>query len=116
MANLVNALLKIWKRNKLLKDLETLSKNAGAVIGKGGKNIKALHTDCNARKPDSVVECIKIILDLVSESPIKGRAQHYDPNFYDETDECARIEDLLLDEVAGVVAELVLHHHLEEES
>ena len=24
MANLVNALLKIWKRNKLLKDLETL--------------------------------------------------------------------------------------------
>ncbi|PKU46363.1 heterogeneous nuclear ribonucleoprotein k isoform x2 [Limosa lapponica baueri] len=39
------------------------SKNAGAVIGKGGKNIKALRTD----------------------SPIKGRAQPYDPNFYDET-------------------------------
>uniref|UniRef100_A0A8I3S1J8 Heterogeneous nuclear ribonucleoprotein K n=2 Tax=Canis lupus familiaris TaxID=9615 RepID=A0A8I3S1J8_CANLF len=159
------------------------SKNAGAVIGKGGKNIKALHTDYNASvsvpdssgperilsisadietigeilkkiiptleeyqhykgsdfdcelrllihqslaggiigvkgakikelrentqttiklfqeccphptdrvvliggKPDRVVECIKIILDLISESPIKGRAQPYDPNFYDET-------------------------------
>uniref|UniRef100_A0A8B9GCJ4 K Homology domain-containing protein n=1 Tax=Amazona collaria TaxID=241587 RepID=A0A8B9GCJ4_9PSIT len=36
-------------------------------------------------KPDRVVECIKIILDLISESPIKGRAQPYDPNFYDET-------------------------------
>uniref|UniRef100_A0A0D9R7Z4 Heterogeneous nuclear ribonucleoprotein K n=1 Tax=Chlorocebus sabaeus TaxID=60711 RepID=A0A0D9R7Z4_CHLSB len=32
-----------------------------------------------------VVECIKIILDLISESPIKGRAQPYDPSFYDET-------------------------------
>ncbi|KAF4804779.1 Heterogeneous nuclear ribonucleoprotein K [Turdus rufiventris] len=120
------------------------SKNAGAVIGKGGKNIKALRTDyqhykgsdfdCELRllihqslaggiigvkgakikelrentqttiklfqeccphstdrvvliggKPDRVVECIKIILDLISESPIKGRAQPYDPNFYDET-------------------------------
>uniref|UniRef100_A0A8C5XSW5 K Homology domain-containing protein n=1 Tax=Microcebus murinus TaxID=30608 RepID=A0A8C5XSW5_MICMU len=36
-------------------------------------------------KPDRVVECIKIILNLISESPIKGRAQPYDPNFYDET-------------------------------
>ena len=27
------------------------SKNAGAVIGKGGKNIKALHTDYNASNP-----------------------------------------------------------------
>ncbi|KAM4642979.1 heterogeneous nuclear ribonucleoprotein K-like isoform 3-T7 [Amazona ochrocephala] len=121
------------------------SKNAGAVIGKGGKNIKGLRTDYNASvsvpdssgperilsisadtetigeilkkiiptleentqttiklfqeccphstdrvvliggKPDRVVECIKIILDLISESPIKGRAQPYDPNFYDET-------------------------------
>ncbi|EPY82403.1 heterogeneous nuclear ribonucleoprotein K isoform 12-like protein [Camelus ferus] len=119
-------------------------RNAGAVIGKGGKNIKALRTDyqhykgsdfdCELRllihqslaggiigvkgakikelrentqttiklfqeccpqstdrvvliggKPDRVVECIKIILDLISESPIKGRAQPYDPNFYDET-------------------------------
>uniref|UniRef100_A0A8C5VFN1 Heterogeneous nuclear ribonucleoprotein K n=1 Tax=Microcebus murinus TaxID=30608 RepID=A0A8C5VFN1_MICMU len=139
------------------------SKNAGAVIGKGGKNIKALRTDYNASvsvpdssgisadietigeilkkiiptleeglqlpspshykgsdfdcvlrllihqsakikelrentqttiklfqeccphstdrvvliggKPDRVEECIKIILDLISESPIKGRAQ-----------------------------------------
>uniref|UniRef100_A0A6Q2YDI2 Heterogeneous nuclear ribonucleoprotein K n=1 Tax=Esox lucius TaxID=8010 RepID=A0A6Q2YDI2_ESOLU len=144
------------------------SKNAGAVIGKGGKNIKALRTDvsihswhgqqlghlskvsttfegwyqhyngidfdCELRllihqslaggiigvkgakikelrentqttiklfqeccphstdrvvlvggKPDRVVECIKVILELVSEAPIKGRAQPYDPNFYDET-------------------------------
>ncbi|KAB0360258.1 hypothetical protein FD754_004414 [Muntiacus muntjak] len=36
-------------------------------------------------KPDRVAECIKIILDLISESPIKGRAQPYDPNSYDET-------------------------------
>uniref|UniRef100_A0A2K6NB22 Heterogeneous nuclear ribonucleoprotein K n=1 Tax=Rhinopithecus roxellana TaxID=61622 RepID=A0A2K6NB22_RHIRO len=136
------------------------SKNAGAVIGKGSKNIKALPTDYNASvsipdssspkpilsisadietigeiirkiihtleegsdfdcelrllihqkntqttitlfqeccphstdrviliggKSDRVVECIKIILDLISESPIKGHAQPYDPNFYDET-------------------------------
>ncbi|KAK3508677.1 hypothetical protein QTP70_003317 [Hemibagrus guttatus] len=120
------------------------SKNAGAVIGKGGKNIKALRTDyqhyngidfdCELRllihqslaggiigvkgakikelrentqttiklfqeccphstdrvvlvggKPQRVVECIKVILELTSEAPIKGRAQPYDPNFYDET-------------------------------
>uniref|UniRef100_A0A4W6BY18 Heterogeneous nuclear ribonucleoprotein K n=1 Tax=Lates calcarifer TaxID=8187 RepID=A0A4W6BY18_LATCA len=140
------------------------SKNAGAVIGKGGKNIKALRTDvskqikcreillkiiptleeyqhysgidfdCELRllihqslaggiigvkgakikelrentqttiklfqeccphstdrvvlvggKPERVIECIKVILELVSEAPIKGRAQPYDPNFYDET-------------------------------
>ena len=36
-------------------------------------------------KPDRVVECIKIILDLTLESPIKGCVQPYDPNFYDET-------------------------------
>uniref|UniRef100_A0A2K6LJ15 Heterogeneous nuclear ribonucleoprotein K n=1 Tax=Rhinopithecus bieti TaxID=61621 RepID=A0A2K6LJ15_RHIBE len=36
-------------------------------------------------KSNRVVECIKIILDLISESPIKGRAQPYGPNFYDET-------------------------------
>uniref|UniRef100_A0A8C5XYK6 K Homology domain-containing protein n=1 Tax=Microcebus murinus TaxID=30608 RepID=A0A8C5XYK6_MICMU len=150
--------------------METEYKNAGAVVGKGGKNIKALRTDYNASvsvpdssgpertlsisadietigeilkkiiptleevestltaelrllihqslsggiigvkdtqttiklfqeccphstdrviliggKPDRVVECIKIILNLISESPIKGRAQPYDPNFYDET-------------------------------
>uniref|UniRef100_A0A8C6S4U3 Uncharacterized protein n=1 Tax=Nannospalax galili TaxID=1026970 RepID=A0A8C6S4U3_NANGA len=37
------------------------------------------------RVPDRVVECIKIILDFIPESPIKGRAQPYDPHFYDET-------------------------------
>uniref|UniRef100_A0A8C3GBJ9 Heterogeneous nuclear ribonucleoprotein K n=1 Tax=Cyclopterus lumpus TaxID=8103 RepID=A0A8C3GBJ9_CYCLU len=138
------------------------SKNAGAVIGKGGKNIKALRTDVSTwmkyillkiiptleeyqhysgidfdselrllihqslaggiigvkgakikelrentqttiklfqeccphstdrvvlvgGKPERVIECIKVILELVSEAPIKGRAQPYDPNFYDET-------------------------------
>ena len=35
-------------------------------------------------RPDRVVECVKIILGLISESPIKGRAQPYDPSFYDE--------------------------------
>ena len=39
----------------------------------------------NKGKPDRVVECIKIILDIISEFPIKGQAQPYDPNFYDET-------------------------------
>ncbi|XP_061887208.1 heterogeneous nuclear ribonucleoprotein K, like isoform X4 [Entelurus aequoreus] len=120
------------------------SKNAGAVIGKGGKNIKALRTDyqhysgvdfdCELRllihqslaggiigvkgtkikelrentqttiklfqeccphstdrvvlvggKPERVIECIKVIMELVSEATIKGRTQPYDPNFYDET-------------------------------
>ncbi|KAL4593309.1 hypothetical protein GN956_G26813, partial [Arapaima gigas] len=36
-------------------------------------------------KPERVVECIKIMLELIAEAPIKGRAQPYDPNFYDET-------------------------------
>uniref|UniRef100_A0A2K6DBD0 Heterogeneous nuclear ribonucleoprotein K n=1 Tax=Macaca nemestrina TaxID=9545 RepID=A0A2K6DBD0_MACNE len=36
-------------------------------------------------KPNRVVECIKVILDLISESPIKGPVQPYDPNFYNET-------------------------------
>uniref|UniRef100_A0A674MH72 Heterogeneous nuclear ribonucleoprotein K n=1 Tax=Takifugu rubripes TaxID=31033 RepID=A0A674MH72_TAKRU len=36
-------------------------------------------------KPERVIECIKVILELVSETPIKGRTQPYDPNFYDET-------------------------------
>ncbi|KAJ3604455.1 hypothetical protein NHX12_029195 [Muraenolepis orangiensis] len=139
------------------------SKNAGAVIGKAGKNIKALRTDFNAMglseillkiiptleeyqqyngmdfdcelrllihqslagsiigvkgakikelrentqtsiklfqeccpqstdrvvlvggKSERVVECIKTMLELIAEAPIKGRAQPYDPNFYDET-------------------------------
>ncbi|TNN80658.1 Heterogeneous nuclear ribonucleoprotein K [Liparis tanakae] len=120
------------------------SKNAGAVIGKAGKNIKALRTDyqqyngmdfdCELRllihqslagsiigvkgakikelrentktsiklfqeccpqstdrvvlvggKTERVVECIKTMLELIAEAPIKGRAQPYDPNFYDET-------------------------------
>uniref|UniRef100_A0A1A8B1F1 Heterogeneous nuclear ribonucleoprotein K n=1 Tax=Nothobranchius furzeri TaxID=105023 RepID=A0A1A8B1F1_NOTFU len=163
----------VFKRSRNTDEMVELrmllqSKNAGAVIGKGGKNIKALRTDdphvsagvdtigeillkiiptleeyqhysgtdfeCELRllihqslaggiigvkgakikelrentqttiklfqeccphstdrvvlvggKPECVVECIKVILELVSEAPVKGRAQPYDPNFYDET-------------------------------
>ncbi|MBN3280082.1 HNRPK protein, partial [Polyodon spathula] len=138
----------VFKRSRNTDEMVELrvllqSKNAGAVIGKGGKNIKALRTDVSiyyklytkesnfvlllcfffkfifnvcvsfissltntqttiklfqeccphstdrvvlvGGKPDRVVECIKVILELISESPIKGRAQPYDPNFYDET-------------------------------
>ncbi|KTG47401.1 hypothetical protein cypCar_00034856 [Cyprinus carpio] len=141
------------KRSRSSDDMVELrillqSKNAGAVIGKGGKYIKALRTDVSTlvfslhirtlsktmynatvSVPDSsgperyvplrysnlqstqttiklfqeccpqstdrvvlvggkaerVVECIKTMLELIVEAPIKGRAQQYDPNFYDET-------------------------------
>ncbi|KAJ1083655.1 hypothetical protein NDU88_003810 [Pleurodeles waltl] len=36
-------------------------------------------------KADKIVECVNVILDIISENPIKGRSQPYDPNFYDET-------------------------------
>uniref|UniRef100_A0A8D1USZ3 Heterogeneous nuclear ribonucleoprotein K n=1 Tax=Sus scrofa TaxID=9823 RepID=A0A8D1USZ3_PIG len=78
---------------------------AGGIIGVKGAKIKELRENTQTTiklfqeccpqstdrvvliggKPDRDVECIKIILDLISESPIKGRAQPYDPNFYDET-------------------------------
>uniref|UniRef100_A0A8C7VU05 Heterogeneous nuclear ribonucleoprotein K n=1 Tax=Oncorhynchus mykiss TaxID=8022 RepID=A0A8C7VU05_ONCMY len=78
---------------------------AGGIIGVKGAKIKELRENTQTTiklfqeccpqstdrvvlvggKPDRVVECIKVILDLVSEAPIKGRAQPYDPNFYDET-------------------------------
>ena len=78
---------------------------AGGIIGVKGAKIKELQEntqttiklfqECCPQSTDrvvligekrfKVVECIKIILDLKSESPIKGRAQPYDPNFYDET-------------------------------
>ncbi|KAF3848651.1 hypothetical protein F7725_015147 [Dissostichus mawsoni] len=131
----------VFKRSRNADEMVELrvllqSKNAGAVIGKGGKNIKALRTDYQhysgtdfdselrllihqslaggiigvkgakikelrentqttiklfqeccphstdrvvlvGGKPERVVECIK--------APIKGRAQPYDPNFYNET-------------------------------
>ena len=51
---------KAFKRSRNTAEMVELcillqSKNAGAVIGKGGKNIKALHTDYNASVsvPDS---------------------------------------------------------------
>ncbi|KAJ4918306.1 hypothetical protein JOQ06_024609 [Pogonophryne albipinna] len=159
----------VFKRSRNADEMVELrvllqSKNAGAVIGKGGKNIKALRTDQWPRanpehillkiiptleeyqhysgtdfdselrllihqslaggiigvkgakikelrentqttiklfqeccphstdrvvlvggKPERVVECIKVILELVAEAPIKGRTQPYDPNFYNET-------------------------------
>uniref|UniRef100_A0A2I2ZNH9 K Homology domain-containing protein n=1 Tax=Gorilla gorilla gorilla TaxID=9595 RepID=A0A2I2ZNH9_GORGO len=71
---------------------------AGGIIGVKGAKIKELRESTQTTiklfqecfvliggKPDGVVECIKIILDLIYESPIKGRAQPYDPKFYDET-------------------------------
>uniref|UniRef100_A0A3P8ZGU1 Heterogeneous nuclear ribonucleoprotein K n=1 Tax=Esox lucius TaxID=8010 RepID=A0A3P8ZGU1_ESOLU len=78
---------------------------AGGIIGVKGAKIKELRENTQTTiklfqeccphstdrvvlvggKPDRVVECIKVILELVSEAPIKGRAQPYDPNFYDET-------------------------------
>ncbi|KAM9538868.1 heterogeneous nuclear ribonucleoprotein K-like isoform 11-T11 [Salvelinus alpinus] len=78
---------------------------AGGIIGVKGTKIKELRENTQTTiklfqeccphstdrvvlvggKPDRVVDCIKVILELVSEAPIKGRAQPYDPNFYDET-------------------------------
>ncbi|KAE8633193.1 hypothetical protein XENTR_v10001810 [Xenopus tropicalis] len=78
---------------------------AGGIIGVKGAKIKELREKTQTTiklfqeccphstdrvvliggKPDRVVECIKVILDLISESPVKGRSQPYDPNFYDET-------------------------------
>uniref|UniRef100_A0A3B3QDE2 Heterogeneous nuclear ribonucleoprotein K n=1 Tax=Paramormyrops kingsleyae TaxID=1676925 RepID=A0A3B3QDE2_9TELE len=78
---------------------------AGSIIGVKGAKIKELRENTQTTiklfqeccphstdrvvlvggKPDRVVECIKIMLELIAEAPIKGRAQPYDPNFYDET-------------------------------
>ncbi|KAJ8380901.1 hypothetical protein SKAU_G00016790 [Synaphobranchus kaupii] len=78
---------------------------AGSIIGVKGAKIKELRENTQTSiklfqeccphstdrvvlvggKPDRVVECIKVMLELIAEAPIKGRAQSYDPNFYDET-------------------------------
>uniref|UniRef100_A0A8C9WSL0 Heterogeneous nuclear ribonucleoprotein K n=1 Tax=Scleropages formosus TaxID=113540 RepID=A0A8C9WSL0_SCLFO len=78
---------------------------AGSIIGVKGAKIKELRENTQTTiklfqeccphstdrvvlvggKPERVVECIKIMLELIAEAPIKGRAQPYDPNFYDET-------------------------------
>ncbi|XP_051522000.1 heterogeneous nuclear ribonucleoprotein K isoform X6 [Myxocyprinus asiaticus] len=78
---------------------------AGGIIGVKGAKIKELRESTQTTiklfqeccphstdrvvlvggKPERVVECIKVILELIAEAPIKGRAQPYDPNFYDET-------------------------------
>lgn len=78
---------------------------AGSIIGVKGAKIKELREttktsiklfqECCPQstdrvvlvggKTERVVECIKTMLDLIAEAPIKGRAQPYDPNFYDET-------------------------------
>ncbi|CAL8278935.1 unnamed protein product [Merluccius merluccius] len=78
---------------------------AGGIIGVKGAKIKELreNTETSIKlfqeccphstdrvvlvggKPERVVECIKVIMELVSEAPVKGRTQPYDPNFYDET-------------------------------
>ncbi|XP_037548234.1 heterogeneous nuclear ribonucleoprotein K, like [Nematolebias whitei] len=78
---------------------------AGGIIGVKGAKIKELRENTQTTiklfqeccphstdrvvlvggKSERVVECIKVILELISEAPIKGRTQPYDPNFYDET-------------------------------
>uniref|UniRef100_A0A6Q2YTX2 Heterogeneous nuclear ribonucleoprotein K n=1 Tax=Esox lucius TaxID=8010 RepID=A0A6Q2YTX2_ESOLU len=78
---------------------------AGSIIGVKGAKIKELRENTQTSiklfqeccpqstdrvvlvggKSERVVECIKIMLELIAEAPIKGRAQPYDPNFYDET-------------------------------
>ncbi|XP_061732602.1 heterogeneous nuclear ribonucleoprotein K, like isoform X2 [Nerophis ophidion] len=78
---------------------------AGGIIGVKGTKIKELRENTQTTiklfqeccphstdrvvlvggKPERVIECIKVIMELVSEATIKGRAQPYDPNFYDET-------------------------------
>ncbi|XP_017551933.1 heterogeneous nuclear ribonucleoprotein K isoform X2 [Pygocentrus nattereri] len=78
---------------------------AGSIIGVKGAKIKELRDSTQTTiklfqeccpqstdrvvliggKAERVVECIKTMLELIVEAPIKGRAQQYDPNFYDET-------------------------------
>uniref|UniRef100_A0A8B9KW99 Heterogeneous nuclear ribonucleoprotein K n=1 Tax=Astyanax mexicanus TaxID=7994 RepID=A0A8B9KW99_ASTMX len=78
---------------------------AGSIIGVKGAKIKELRENTQTTiklfqeccpqstdrvvlvggKAEKVVECIKTMLELINEAPIKGRAQQYDPNFYDET-------------------------------
>uniref|UniRef100_A0A8C2H6X9 Heterogeneous nuclear ribonucleoprotein K n=1 Tax=Cyprinus carpio TaxID=7962 RepID=A0A8C2H6X9_CYPCA len=78
---------------------------AGGIIGVKGAKIKELRENTQTTiklfqeccphstdrvvlvggKPERVIECIKVILELIAEAPIKCRAQPYDPHFYDET-------------------------------
>ncbi|XP_063050961.1 heterogeneous nuclear ribonucleoprotein K [Engraulis encrasicolus] len=78
---------------------------AGSIIGVKGAKIKELRESTQTTiklfqeccpqssdrvvlvggKAERVVECIRIMLELTAEAPIKGRAQPYDPNFYDES-------------------------------
>ncbi|XP_016102824.1 heterogeneous nuclear ribonucleoprotein K-like isoform X1 [Sinocyclocheilus grahami] len=78
---------------------------AGSIIGVKGAKIKELRESTQTTiklfqeccpqstdrvvlvggKAERVVQCIKTMMELIVEAPIKGRAQQYDPNFYDET-------------------------------
>ncbi|XP_067251512.1 heterogeneous nuclear ribonucleoprotein K isoform X3 [Chanodichthys erythropterus] len=78
---------------------------AGSIIGVKGAKIKELRESTQTTiklfqeccpqstdrvvlvggKAERVVQCIRTMLELIVEAPIKGRAQQYDPNFYDET-------------------------------
>ncbi|XP_054630427.1 heterogeneous nuclear ribonucleoprotein K isoform X3 [Dunckerocampus dactyliophorus] len=78
---------------------------AGSIIGVKGAKIKELRENTKTSiklfqeccpqstdrvvlvggKMERVVECIKTMLEVIAEAPIKGRSQPYDPNFYDET-------------------------------
>ncbi|NWX35100.1 HNRPK protein, partial [Notiomystis cincta] len=65
---------------------------AGGIIGVKGAKIKELREDthqhllswqhCEIKNVFQMHKCVCLIKDA---SPIKGRAQPYDPNFYDET-------------------------------
>ncbi|XP_034026338.1 heterogeneous nuclear ribonucleoprotein K [Thalassophryne amazonica] len=78
---------------------------AGSIIGVKGAKIKELRENTKTSiklfqeccpqstdrvvlvggKTERVVECIKTMLELIADAPVKGRSQPYDPNFYDET-------------------------------
>uniref|UniRef100_A0A2K5M5F6 K Homology domain-containing protein n=1 Tax=Cercocebus atys TaxID=9531 RepID=A0A2K5M5F6_CERAT len=63
----------------------------------GSKVLKSKNFEKTLKPPSSFsrngCRVHKDILDLISESPIKGRAQPYDPNFYDETYDYVMFDD-----------------------
>uniref|UniRef100_H3CKG6 Heterogeneous nuclear ribonucleoprotein K n=1 Tax=Tetraodon nigroviridis TaxID=99883 RepID=H3CKG6_TETNG len=94
---------------------------AGSIIGVKGAKIKELRENTKTSiklfqeccpqstdrvvlvggKMERVVECIKTMLELIVDAPIKGRAQPYDPNFYDETYEYGGFTVMFEERVGG---------------
>ncbi|TNM89691.1 heterogeneous nuclear ribonucleoprotein K isoform X1 [Takifugu flavidus] len=94
---------------------------AGSIIGVKGAKIKELRENTKTSiklfqeccpqstdrvvlvggKMERVVECIKTMLELIADAPIKGRAQPYDPNFYDETYEYGGFTVMFEERVGG---------------